>query len=127
MGSVGRASLTVEASDTAIALGSGDLAVLGTPRMIALMEQAACESLRGHLPAECTSVGAEIDIRHVRPSKIGAQIDAVAEVTDVDGVMVMFSLMARDMSIADEDRSVIGTGQHRRVIVERDTFMRRLR
>ena len=126
LGSVGTASLTVEAADTAIALGSGDVPVLATPRMIALMEQAAREALTGYLPADCTSVGAELAVRHVRPSAVGAQVMAEAVITAVEGALVSFSLVARDRQVADPERSLIGSGMHVRAAVQRDAFMRRL-
>ena len=126
LGSVGTATLTVDASDTAIAVGSGDVPVLATPRMVALMEQAAREALTGYLPVECTSVGAELDVRHVRPSAVGAQVVAEAVITAVEGALVHFSVVARDRRIADQERSLIGTGVHVRAVVQRDAFMRRL-
>lgn len=126
LGSVGTASLTVDAADTAIAVGSGDVPVLATPRMIALMEQAAREALTGYLPVDYTSVGAELAVRHTRPSAVGAQVLAEAVITAVDGALVHFSVVARDVHIADQDRSLIGTGTHVRAAVQRDAFMRRL-
>ena len=50
VGATSTVSRVVTAADTAIALGSGDLPVLATPMMIALMEQAACAAVEPYLP-----------------------------------------------------------------------------
>lgn len=66
IGTTGEARLHVSDADTATSLGSGDLPVLGTPRMVALMEQAACAALLAHLPPHMTTVGTHVDVRHGR-------------------------------------------------------------
>ena len=122
-GSTGAARLTVTDHDTAIALGSGDLRVFATPRMIALMEQAACEALSGLLPEGATSVGVRVDVRHVEPSPVGAVVTATARVTSVDGDRITFEVKAthqHDVPV------VIGSGTHVRVAVDATTFVSRL-
>jgi fluoroacetyl-CoA thioesterase len=123
IGAVGHASLHVDAVDTAIAVGSGDVPVLGTPRMIALMETAACEALRGSLNPGQTSVGAHVDVRHMRPSPIGAQVAARACITGVDGDRITFEVEARH---SGDPGVVIGSGTHTRVIVERERFIQQV-
>lgn len=124
VGLTGAAERVVGEADTAIAHGSGDLPVLATPSLVALMESAACEALRGHLPHATTSVGTHIDVRHVAPSAIGAAVTAHALVTSVTGTRVTFDVRATHDA---GDRSVeIGRGVHTRVVVDRERFVHAL-
>ena len=90
----GQASLTVAEADTAIELGSGDVPVLATPRVVALVEQAAVAALAGKFPDDMTSVGASISIDHLAPSGIGATVTASAVVEATDGAALEFALQA---------------------------------
>ena len=92
IGAAGSAHLIVGEADTAIALGSGDVPVLGTPRIVALLEQAAVAALAGDLADGTTSVGTHIAVDHVAASFVGAAVEAIAEVVDVDGRTVTFRL-----------------------------------
>lgn len=127
IGAVGQASLVVGPLDTAIALGSGDIPVFGTPRMIALMEQAACDALVNYIGPELTSVGTDVQITHRRPSVVGASVIATATVFEVSGALVTFSLEVSDVDTDDPKHSLIGQGTHTRAVVIRDAFMHRLR
>lgn len=122
VGVTGQARLQVANFDTAIAVGSGDLPVLATPRMIALMEQAACAALTGWVPPTDTSVGTRIDVRHAAPTGIGGRVTATAVVTRAEPSRVTFEVTALD----DSTGAVIGRGEHFRVLVERDGFLSRL-
>ena len=86
--------LSVTEAVTAIQVGSGDMPVLATPMMMALMENAAMLAVRKHLPEGCTTVGGHIESSHLRPSKIGDVITAVAEVTKVGGKKIFFKVAA---------------------------------
>ena len=121
----GTATLTVGPADTAIAAGSGDLPVLATPRMIALMEQAACAALAGALPAEATSVGIHVDIRHLAPTAVGGTVTATAMVTSVDGARIGFEVRATHAT--EDGETEIGRGTHLRAVVDRAAFLARLR
>ena len=77
--------LTVADAVTAIKVGSGDIPVLATPMMMALMENAAMLAVKDGLPEGCTTVGGHIESSHLKPSKIGDVVRAEAEVTKVDG------------------------------------------
>jgi fluoroacetyl-CoA thioesterase len=123
IGASGRATLIVDSGDTAIALGSGDVPVFATPRMIALMEGAACNALVGRLAPELTSVGTDVNIRHRRPSPIGATITAEATVTEVDGALVTFTVVAHDDHALDASKALIGIGTHTRAVVMREAFI----
>ena len=119
IGATGRATLTVTAADTAIALGSGDVPVLGTPRIVALLEQAAVAAIADSLDDEVTSVGTQIGVDHLAASFVGASVEAIAEVVDVDGRAVSYRLTA------NEGDRTIATGNHIRFVVDRERFVGR--
>ncbi len=109
--------LTVDESVTAIQMGSGDLPVLATPAMMALMENAAMLAVKDELPEGCTTVGGHIASSHLKPSKIGETLIATAEVTKVEGKIIEFNVAA----YAGE--TLLGEGTHLRFIVDRERFM----
>lgn len=113
-------SLTVNDAVTATALGSGDMPVLGTPAMMALMENAAMLAVADYLPEGCTTVGGHIAASHVKPSRIGDLVTATATVTRVDGKKIEFRVEAH---CGD---TLLGEGTHLRFIVNRDKFLSRL-
>lgn len=121
VGRTSSATLSVTPAATAIAAGSGDLPVLATPRLIALMEEAACGALAPALPDNATSVGTHVDIQHVAPSPLGAAVTATATVTSVAGRRVTFDVSA--VHIAGGTQAEIGRGTHTRVVVDRERFL----
>jgi len=110
--------LTVTDAVTAIEVGSGDLPVLATPMMMALMENAAMLAVRDELPDGCTTVGGHIESSHLKPSKVGDVVRAEAVVTKVEGRKIEFKLAA----YAGE--TLLGEGTHLRFIVERERFLK---
>lgn len=112
--------LTVTDAVTAIAMGSGDMAVLATPAMMALMENAAMLAVADHLPEGCTTVGGHISASHLKPSKVGETVTATATVTRVEGKKIEFKVEAH---CGD---ALLGEGTHLRFIVDREKFMSRL-
>lgn len=112
--------LTVTDRVTASKMGSGDMPVLATPAMMALMENAAMLAVAGELPEGCTTVGGHIESSHLRPSKIGAKVSAVAEVTRVDGKKIEFKIAAYSGD------TLLGEGTHLRFIVDREKFISKL-
>jgi fluoroacetyl-CoA thioesterase len=121
-----RASITADVSeaDTADALGSGDLPVLGTPRLLALAEAACVAAVAPHLEAGQTTVGTEVSLEHKRPSRMGASIEVEAELTETDGRRLAFMFIAYGPGEGDE--AVIGAGRAERVIVDRERFLARV-
>lgn len=111
---------TVAAPLLAMNMGSGDLPVLATPAMIALMENAAMMAVREHLPTGSTTVGGHIDCSHIRPTAIGNTITATATLAKVEGRKLTFHLKAQD------EQGLIGQGEHLRFIVDADRFMQKL-
>lgn len=104
---------------TARAVGSGDLDVLGTPVVVAWLEEATCAVL--DLDPAQTSVGTRVDVQHVLASAVGAMITTTATVTQRDGRMVIFDVAAHD------GRGVlVAHGTVRRVVVDRERFLERV-
>ena len=112
--------LTVTDTVTAIKMGSGDMPVLATPAMLALMENAAMLAVADELPEGCTTVGGHIESSHLKPSKIGDKVTAKAEVTKVDGKKIEFKVSASSGDI------LLGEGTHLRFIVDRERFISKL-
>ena len=112
--------LTVTDAVTAVRMGSGDMPVLATPAMMALMENAAMLAVAYSLPAGSTTVGGHIASSHLKPSKIGDVIKAIAKVTKVDGRKIEFKVSAYSGDI------LLGEGIHLRFIVDRERFMSKI-
>ena len=117
VGMKGEVSTFVEREDTAAEVGSGDLLVDATPCMTALMEGAACEAIADALKEGQTTVGTELNIRHTSATPVGLEVRAEAEVTEVDGKVITFSLKAFD------EVGEIGSGTHKRVLVNSQKFL----
>jgi predicted thioesterase len=114
-------SLSVEENDTAVALGSGDVAVLATPRVIALAEQASVEAVVDHLASGTTTVGYEVQLAHLAPTPVGGKVTAEATLENVEGRRLTFRVSVND------ERGLIAAGRITRVVVVRDRFLERAR
>lgn len=112
-------SLVVTDGDTAISLGSGEVAVLGTPRIVALCEEAAMAALRGQLKPGETSVGHAVQLDHVAPSAVGAEVSAEATLAKVEGRRLVFTVSVSD------SRGLVAAGRLTRVIVDAERFLDR--
>lgn len=119
-------SFDVSEDDTALALGSGDVPVLATPRLVAWLEAATVECLTPSLGPGSTSVGTRVEIEHVAPSPVGAAVVARASVSYVDGRLVRFEVAA-EHRVGGADPVVVATGRVTRVVVDRERFLARLR
>ncbi len=106
--------------DTAAALGSGSLPVLGTPRLLAWCEAATCAALADVLDEGSTSVGTRISLEHLAPSAVGAALAVTASVAHVDGRLVRFTVEARQAG------KLVGAGEVTRVVVDSERFLSRL-
>ncbi len=110
---------TVSPADTARAVGSGDLEVLGTPVLLAWCEAATCGAL--DLLPEQTSVGTRVEIAHVAASVVGAQVRATALVEHLDARRARFAVTAVDATGTEVARGIV-----ERAIVDRERFLSRL-
>lgn len=115
-GLAGSVSLTVDNDDTAIAMRSGDVPVLATPRVVALVEEAAVAALSGHLEMGQTTVGVHVALDHLRATTVGGEVTAAATLEEVEGRRLEFTVTVR------EGEDEVARGTHRRVVVPRDRF-----
>ncbi len=109
--------LEVSGADTATALGSGDVEVLGTPRVVALAEAATVATVAGQLNPGQTSVGTRIELDHLAPTPVGAIVTATATLDRVEGRRLNFAV-----EVTQGDRTV-ARGIVERVIVDRSRFV----
>lgn len=110
-------TMTVTAADTAASRGSGDMPVLATPAMMALMENAAMMAVAPVLEAGQTTVGGQIDSSHLKPTPVGAVVTAMAVLEKVEGRKLYFRISA------SQGDSLIGEGRHLRFVVDRERFL----
>ena len=120
-GAAAQSRTTVCEANTAAAMGSGDMPVFATPAMVALMENAAMLAVAGALPEGATTVGAEMNVTHIKPSGLGTEVIASAVVTEVDERKITFTVGARDAE------GLIGEGTHVRFVVDRARFLAKVR
>ena len=113
----GTAALTVTDEVTDAAVGSGMLPVFGTPSMIALIEKAAAESVAAGLDPGMTTVGTRLDIAHTAATPVGMAVLAEAELSEIDGRRLVFTVRAFD------EAGEIGSGTHERFIVNAEKFL----
>ncbi|MGN1402771.1 MAG: thioesterase family protein [Ruminococcus sp.] len=116
IGASGTASVTVDMSNLAMTVGSGSLPVFATPMMASLMEQAACNAVAPFLAEGETTVGTKLEISHDAATPPGLTVTATAEVTAVSGREISFHVTAED------GVGVIGTGTHKRFLVDAERF-----
>jgi len=116
-------TFTVTTDDTAIAVGSGSLPVLGTPRLLAWCEAATCAAIEAALPEGGTSVGTRVSLEHLAASPVGAELEVAASTAYVEGRLHRFTVSARHM----QDGRVVGAGEVTRVVVDAERFMSRVK
>lgn len=114
-------SFTVGEADTAAALGSGDVAALGTPRLIAWSEAITVRTLHGHLADDATTVGTRVELDHLAASAVGTDVTVEAVLSAVEGRNLRFDIHAWQGA-----NTTIGRGVVSRVIVDRERFVARL-
>lgn len=113
----GHAELKVSDADTAIAMGSGSIPVLATPRVLALAEEATVQALAADLPAGSTTVGMKVSLDHLAPTAVGESVTASAYLDKVEGRRLVFSV-----SVSDE-HGLVAAGRVTRVLVSTDDFL----
>jgi fluoroacetyl-CoA thioesterase len=94
--------------------------VYGTPFMIYLIEVAASNAIKRHIPEGWVSVGYEVNVKHLAATPVGRTVTATARLDSIDGRFVKFSVEAHD-GVAQ-----IGTGTHVRALVELSRFNKNL-
>ncbi len=119
VGIKGEKETSVNNSNTAKAMGSGDLEVFSTPCMIALMESASNDSVTSYLDEGQGTVGTLINIKHLAATPLGMKVCAKSELKEVDGKKLVFEVKAYD------EVGLIGEGKHERFIINNDSFMQK--
>jgi fluoroacetyl-CoA thioesterase len=107
----------VDEATTASSVGSGDVPVLATPAVLALVERAAMAALQGRLPEGQTSVGASVTLEHLAPTPVGADVTATARLEAVEGRSLSFGFEVNDPA------GVVARGTHVRVVVNGERFV----
>lgn len=118
-GLLGTVRATVTTADTADSLGSGDVPVLGTPRVVALLEAATVEAVRGWLDHGQTTVGLHVDVEHLLAAPVGAVVTTEARLVEVDGRRLVFVVR-----LEDDAGRLLASGRVRRAVVDREQFLR---
>lgn len=109
--------LEVTDDDTAVAMLSGDVPVLATPRVVALVEEAAVAAIAWDLDPETTTVGTKIDVDHLAATPVGSTVIATATVVSVDGRRITFAATVHD------GETLAARATHTRVLVDRERFL----
>lgn len=104
-------------NNTALALGSGTLAVFATPAMIALMEKTAAQSVENYIDEAQTTVGTKLDVKHVAATPVGMTVKCESKLIDIDRSRLVFEVKAYD------ETGLIGEGIHERFIVDSEKFL----
>lgn len=117
VGLTGEAQDTVTLDNTAKKYGSGSIDVYATPAMIGLIENAALSAVDSSLPEGFTTVGIELNVKHLAATPIGMVVKAKAALVQVDGRRLVFQVEAFD------EVEKIGEGEHQRFVVQVDKFM----
>ena len=116
-GLTARVELTVTDADTAQSLGSGDVPVLGTPRVLALAEAATVVATARQMPGGVTTVGTRVEVEHRAPTPVGRLVTAFATLAKVDGRKLLFEVVVRD----GED--IVAEVRVERMILDRQRFI----
>ena len=117
LGIIGSASCVVTEQDTAKAVGSGGVDVMSTPRLVALMENAAKDSVAPYLEPGMTTVGTALNIQHMAATPVGMNCTAESTLIEIDRRRLVFEITAHD------DVEVVGKGTHERFIVNSEKFV----
>ncbi len=115
-GLVGESTEIVTDELTAASYDSGLVRAFATPALIGLMESAAFEATKGSLPSGQTTVGVEVNIKHIAATPVAMKVRARAELTRVEGRKLFFKVEAWDAV------EKIGEGTHARMIVDEARF-----
>lgn len=117
IGVVGSAEFVVGEAHTAKAMGSGELEILSTPSMTALMEEAAWTSVQQFLESGDVTVGTLMNVSHESPTPMGMKVECISKLVSIDGRKLLFEVDAYD------ERGHVGGGMHERFIVHKEKFL----
>ncbi|MDR2292747.1 MAG: thioesterase family protein [Prevotellaceae bacterium] len=121
LGTTAQSEVIVDIDNTAINIGSGSLPVFSTPSLVALMENAAVKCLNGFFDESLTTVGIALNIEHLKASSVGEKIIAKATLVNICNRELLFDVEAYD------SKGMIGRGSHKRFVINKENFMRKLK
>ena len=113
------ATMVVTDTDTAVALRSGDVPALATPRVVGLAEEASVQAVSGLLDDDQTTVGFRVQLDHLAPTPIGGEVAAEATLECVESRRLTFRVSVTD------GRGLVAAGRITRVVVDRQRFLDR--
>jgi fluoroacetyl-CoA thioesterase len=113
--------LKVSQDDTAIAMRSGSVPVLATPRIVALVEEAAVQAVEAELEPGFSTVGVRVQLEHISPTPVGGLVNAEANLERIEGRRLIFHVSARD------ERGLVAAGKVTRVVVDVESFLDKTR
>jgi predicted thioesterase len=119
-GLIGKTEMVVKAEDLVSRLGSVNVDVLSTPRLIQLLEEAAIEAIREFIPPDHLSLGTQVRIKHLSPTPLGMKVTAHAILKEVENNRLFFLVDAYD------EKEKVAEGEHERFVVPKEKFLRRL-
>lgn len=119
-GLVGEVEIVVQPPDTADAMGNKGVHVLATPRLVALLEDAAIAAVQAHLPPGAGTVGTRLDVKHLAATPVGMRVRARAVLREVDGRRFVYDVEAHD------DLEKIAEGTHERFQINQARFLERV-
>ena len=117
---------TVTDADTALAVGSGSLPVLGTPRLLAWCEAATCALVDASLEPGRTSVGTRVDLEHLAATAVGGTVEVTARQVYADGRLRRFAVSVREVGADGTPGRLVGSGEITRVVVDAERFLARI-
>ena len=117
LGLCGNASMTVAQDDTAVVHGTGNVAVLSSPGLLQLMQQATMAALEGQLPEGVITAGLRINLDHLHASNVGAFLEATAVLTRIEGRRLVFECEATSGG------RTVGIGRIIRVQIDEEGFL----
>jgi fluoroacetyl-CoA thioesterase len=119
-GLIGKSEMVVKEEDLVSRLGSIDVDVLSTPRLIQLLEEAAIDAIQKYIPSDQLSLGTRVKIKHLSPTPLDMKVTAHAILKEVDKNRLFFLVDAYD------EMEKVAEGEHERLLVPKERFLQKV-
>ena len=116
----GKFEMMVRDEDLVSQLGSIDVDVLSTPRLVQLMEAAAIKAIQEFIPPDQLSLGTHVKIKHLSPTPLGMKVVAHAILKEVNENRLIFLVDAYD------EMEKVAEGEHERILVSKERFLQKV-
>jgi len=116
----GKFEMVVRDEDLVSQLGSIDMDVLSTPRLVQLMEAAAIKAIQEFIPPDQLSLGTHVKIKHLSPTPLGMKVVAHAILKEVNENRLIFLVDAYD------EMEKVAEGEHERILVSKEHFLQKV-